>query len=197
MSTQRTLIAYALMVTNLFKEMPTHAQTLHHATTGIMGEVVELFNAILTEDKKNKREELADAWFYFTKLKNIFGWSNEELMVYSDLPEMDGDGKPKVSSLGRMILWGGEMLDLTKKCWIYEKPLDEVIFKQAAANFYEALYSFMEEEDFEFEEIERANQEKLAIRYPDGCYTNEAAVARADKAEEGETQVAGNVGTES
>lgn len=184
----RALVAYAIMVTNLFKIMPTEAQTLHHATTGVMGEVVELFNAALAENTHNEKEELADAWFYFTKLKNIFGWSNDDLMVYADLPEME-NGEPKVTALGRMILWGGEMLDLTKKSWVYEKPLDPVIFKQAAANFYEAFYAYLELRDWELEDVERANQEKLAVRYPDGCYSNEAAIARADKAAEGETKV--------
>lgn len=75
----------------------------------------------------------------------------------------------------------GELLDITKKTWIYEKPLDvEHIIEEMGDLrwYYQSMLNMLGLTD---EDIQAANTIKLLKRYPDGVYSNKAAIARADK----------------
>jgi NTP pyrophosphatase (non-canonical NTP hydrolase) len=76
----------------------------------------------------------------------------------------------------------GEVLDITKKTWIYEKPLDiEHIIEEMGDLrwYYQGMLNLLGLTD---EDIQAANTVKLLKRYPDGVYSNQAAIDRADKA---------------
>ena len=74
----------------------------------------------------------------------------------------------------------GELLDAVKKHWAYGKPLDmvNVIEELGDLEYYmRAMYKVL---NLNRDDVLMANIEKLNKRYPSG-YTNEAALARADK----------------
>lgn len=79
----------------------------------------------------------------------------------------------------------GELIDITKKSWIYEKPLDiEHILEEMGDLrwYYQGMLNLLGLTD---EDIQAVNTVKLLKRYPDGVYSNERAIARADKAAPG------------
>jgi hypothetical protein len=74
---------------------------------------------------------------------------------------------------------GGEISDITKKCWVYGKPLDveKMIGELGDLRFYyQAMLNLLQITD---EDIQAANMVKLMERFPNG-YTDAAAIARAD-----------------
>lgn len=80
----------------------------------------------------------------------------------------------------------GELLDITKKTWIYGKPLDiEHIIEEMGDLrwYYQSMLNMLGLTD---EDIQAANTIKLMKRYPNGVYSNADAIARADKAGEQE-----------
>jgi NTP pyrophosphatase (non-canonical NTP hydrolase) len=110
-----TLPEYETFVMNLMKTLPTAAEELHHAGTGIAGE-------------------------------------------------------------------GGEILDITKKVWVYGKPLDIAHMIEELGDlrfYYQAMLNLLQLTD---EVIVASNMDKLSIRYADGKYSDAQANARADKA---------------
>lgn len=75
----------------------------------------------------------------------------------------------------------GELLDQSKKIWIYNKPmdLDHVIEELGDIRFYyQAVLNMLQLTD---ETIQAMNTKKLMKRYPDGVYSDNAAKQRADK----------------
>jgi NTP pyrophosphatase (non-canonical NTP hydrolase) len=78
----------------------------------------------------------------------------------------------------------GELLDAVKKHCIYQKQinLENVIEEAGDIIFY--LTGLLNELDVSLEDCINANTAKLSRRYSSGSYSNEAAIARADKAEE-------------
>lgn len=77
----------------------------------------------------------------------------------------------------------GEVLDLSKKSWIYGKELDLVKLKEELGDvrfYYQAMLNLMEWTD---EQIIQGNVEKLNKRYPDKQYSDIDAISRKDKDE--------------
>lgn len=77
----------------------------------------------------------------------------------------------------------GEILDLSKKVWVYEKPLDIFHLLEELGDlrfYYQAVLNMLRLTDAD---IVALNMNKLAKRYASGKYSNEQANARADKAE--------------
>ena len=79
----------------------------------------------------------------------------------------------------------GELLDAVKKSWIYGKPLDikNVVEELADMHFYITKALLML--GIDICTLRAINMYKLTYgpnaRFPEGVYTNEAAIARADK----------------
>lgn len=76
----------------------------------------------------------------------------------------------------------GELLDASKKVWIYDKPVDvEHIIEEMGDLrwYYQSMLNMLGITD---EDIQAANTVKLRKRYPEGVYSNEQAIKRADKA---------------
>jgi NTP pyrophosphatase (non-canonical NTP hydrolase) len=75
----------------------------------------------------------------------------------------------------------GELLDAVKKHAIYQKPLDFDNVREEAGDILFYLTGLLNELGLTINECMEANVEKLSKRYPEKRYTNEAAIARADK----------------
>jgi NTP pyrophosphatase (non-canonical NTP hydrolase) len=77
---------------------------------------------------------------------------------------------------------GGEILDATKKVWVYGKPLDVAHLVEELGDmrfYYQAMLNMLGMTDAE---IVAQNMKKLRVRYADGKYSDAQANARADKA---------------
>ena len=77
----------------------------------------------------------------------------------------------------------GELLDAVKKHWVYEKPLDfgNVVEELGDLEFYMA--AMRQVIGMSRQAILQTNVNKLKLRYANLGYSNEAAQARADKAD--------------
>lgn len=166
------------MVKRLFKEMGTPAATLIHAAVGITGEVAELKNAILNKDQENIPEELGDMRFYMQQIMNQFNWVFAQFNNNSYAPRQDR------SLDDTLVVQAGEVQDLLKKSWVYNKPLDKALLHEEFGKLFGAYLSLTTHFGYTDEDICAQNMYKLSTgpnaRFPLG-YTDAAAIARADK----------------
>ena len=77
----------------------------------------------------------------------------------------------------------GEVLEISKKHWIYNKPLSRVHVIEELGDLAFYTTNLMAILGITVAEVLEYNYQKLRKRYPDG-YTDEAAQERADKKEE-------------
>lgn len=188
---------YPQMVARLFKVMPTFEASCIHAAVGITGEVAELTLAALKGDEANILEELGDLRFYVQQLFHMFGWSIDSfLMVKQPESEMPAEVHP----MDRLVYFAGEVQDLLKKTWVYGKELDMLALYDATLLMLIAYGQFLQVYELTDIEVMDANAHKLVTgpkaRYPLG-YTDAAAIARADKADEGNSIAVGEIFTHS
>lgn len=162
------------------KWMPSIAEDLHHASTGIMGEVVEF---LFAKDREEMIEELGDLEFYVAHFELA-----TEKFVPADkryrVPRRRVDLFPNRNfseAQSALLRFAGELLDLTKKAWIYNKELQVQDFAPVYYGLISAMWDLHKFLATSEAELKFKNVEKLRKRYPDG-YTDEAAQARADKA---------------
>lgn len=76
----------------------------------------------------------------------------------------------------------GEIIDVSKKVWVYNKPLDAKNLVEELGDlrfYYQAMLNLLQLTD---EVIVTQNMKKLSVRYADGKYSDAQAQARADKA---------------
>jgi hypothetical protein len=168
-------MTYESFVHSRIKWLPTLEENLHHATTGIMGEVIELEFAGNADEQF---EELGDICFYIEHFQQAF----KNHRRYSAL---DGETTfySSAEALSRLRYHAGQLLDTTKKLWIYNKPVDDSVIQTLNYNLNRiegALHTFCEFSSLPLENAKIANQEKLLKRYPQG-YSDQAAQERADK----------------
>jgi NTP pyrophosphatase (non-canonical NTP hydrolase) len=74
----------------------------------------------------------------------------------------------------------GELVDLVKKSVVYHQPLKTGLVKEELGDLLHYIAMLISASGWTFEEVMEGNSVKLKKRYPNG-YSNEAAVARADK----------------
>lgn len=75
---------------------------------------------------------------------------------------------------------GGELLDAVKKNWVYGKPVDRDNLLEEMGDAYFYMRKILNIYGWCHQDMINANTRKLLKRYPTG-YTDEAAIARADK----------------
>lgn len=163
---------YATFVRERFKCWPNSSPlTLHHATTGLVNEAVEL---LFADSHVNIREELGDFEFYLQALKDATNFAQS----------WDGGNPRPVPGLLvglQSLLWvSNQLLDLTKKGWVYEKHLSVVDFWRGIAELEAQLVMLYACLGLSRDAVIDENIAKLLRRYPTG-YSNQAAQARADK----------------
>lgn len=171
---------YDQMVLSLFKEMGSESATLMHAAVGVMGEAVELRMAVILNDRENVIEEAGDAFFYLQKILSMYGWNPHTFAVPSATELMTTAGFQDPAE--RLMHEAGTILDLIKKVWVYERPIDQVVLCKAVGRFMYHFFDTLQGFGIDFDGVLEYNQIKLAKRYPSGVYTNQDAQARADKA---------------
>lgn len=170
-------------------------QDLEHAALGIGSELGELSLTValawmrMPFDAENLAEELGDASWYPALAAHLMGWEFGELILD---PGYASEVAPELAKavLGRnpvalMLLataYGGDVISIVKAHAIYGKTLDEVLMKRKLSLLVTTLSLVADIHGFSYTEVvlER-NIDKLRQRYPDK-YTDDAALARADKA---------------
>lgn len=192
MSTEAfTRPTFRQMVADLFKQMPGHGAAMMHAAIGIAGEATEISCA---DTRKNLFEECGDMEFYIEA-----AWQSMKLVVNQSVRDITVLAASEDSRIVNVNIFNvfthinslsGDILDHAKKIWVYEDGnRDQVIAKLLVALEYNLakLYEFM---GITRDEIHVINQDKLlgnpkvAGRYASGKYSNEQALARADKEQE-------------
>jgi hypothetical protein len=156
--------SYPDFVAARFLKRPLGAEGLMHAAIGIIGEVVEYYEA---RDYSHRIEELGDIEFYVEAAWQVVG------------PDGGNQGLP--SPPRRALLYiASDLLDLAKKGWVYGAPLNHLKVREllwALRNELLHTYTTMGTTPAI---VIAANQEKLLKRYPTG-YTDELAAKRLDK----------------
>ena len=141
-----------------------------HASMGLLGEVVELLQAINNNDTVNVLEELGDCAFFLEAAYQAY-W----------LPQYP---QPRaIASSNTLLRACGELQDLAKKEVIYCKPVTPEISAQREELLdiaSRALAGVCKLWGTTLEAVQAENMLKLTLRHPTG-YTNESAQARADK----------------
>lgn len=172
------LIPYTDFVRGLFIKPAEPEGKLVHAAVGMVGELVELLDAI---DRANQREELGDLMFYLVAGYNTLVDLDPKLANFRVVAA-------KAMSLAdcqtAMLRGCALFLDQAKKAWIYRKPLDPqalVLFAGYAYTISDLLDQLITFYGFTRQEVELDNRLKLVKRYAGAQYTDAAAQARADK----------------
>lgn len=116
----------------------------------------------------------------------IQGNSLSENVTYPEFVDKLAKKLPPDVHLAHMALGvggeAGELQDAIKKFWIYGKPLDLTNCIEELGDLMFYMQGIMNGIGVDWEQVARFNVEKLKKRYPGVSYSNEAAVARADKA---------------
>jgi phosphoribosyl-ATP pyrophosphohydrolase len=178
------------MVAILFKHMGSPAASLMHASVGISGEAGELVLAVATQDRTNIIEELGDARFYVQAVLNMYGWDLEafspedykaadNMIVAAPVP---GTLPSFIMAVSFQVV-AADVLDIVKKQWVYNKPLDEAALFDALGKLVSLYRGLLMLLSITEDTVQDHNRAKLAKRYPDGVYSDADAVARADKTE--------------
>ena len=190
---------YADMVCALFKNTgyDRDFDGLAHAVIGMVGEAAEAANH---DSYENLLEELGDFEFYrqaaFTELVVPAG------MVENSVVYLEANAKALIDIKNSGVMESGmsnpvlaamllsevlhrsiDVLDITKKLWVYRKPFAEVSDKLLAGlggiDAYLAMaYTVI---GVTREQMRHGNFVKLSKRYPLGVYSDQHAQARADK----------------
>lgn len=151
---------------------PEKAHLLHMAV-GISGEIAELEGCLAAPafDFGNLVEELGDLEFYLEGLR--LGVAEVQRRVPDQLP---------ADARSHLVVHGGAALDAVKKHVVYNKPLEVDLLQTALDDIEASLAVIRATYDVSREEVLAGNQAKLAVRYRKGSYSDQQAVARADKA---------------
>lgn len=177
---------YVQMVQRLVKWGPNFPHDFHHAATGICGEAIEFAFAT---GREHAAEELGDMEFYIRH-----AWlALEKWKILISTVHLDGAGAGEYeggieshSTEDALVKVGGDILDFSKKIWIYGKPPQALPLVGALLTFERLLRKACSDHGLTRVAAQDANQYKLSTgpnaRYPLG-YSDAAAIARADKPE--------------
>jgi hypothetical protein len=171
------VVRYDQFVRQLFKA-DTEAMMALHCALGVAGEVGEIVEA--ETDKNNLEEELGDLEFYLQATRLHYGISRAQVLNVP-LPESAVLISMQRTAPACMVVAAGNLCDVIKREYVYRKGRDLV----ALLSTLRVLDSTLEEHytyfNFTRSEILQANADKLCKRYVELRYTDQAAIARADK----------------
>ena len=152
-----------------WKLLPTEEGNLLHIAIGFTGEILELREAT---SRENLLEELADAAFYLTVGQQFF--PNPDNFNPEPWP------KTKEEQFSRLLSLANELLDYSKKCFIYEQHIPKFIIGEILTIACVCLEGYANFFGFDMADLTDHSRAKLLKRYPEG-YSNQAAFNRADK----------------
>jgi hypothetical protein len=185
--TQKTQFPpYSQMVMNLFKPMDGIGSKMMHAAIGMAGESAELRTAT---GRKNVLEECGDFEFYMEAAWLQLPSSVQDRYLGMMLEECNLQFGAMVDAVHEH---SGNLLDFAKKVWVYggaKGDRDDHIGSELhrLRSIMNALYAMI---GTDIEEVRYGNQVKLLGtaeekgRYSSGTYSDEQALARADKESE-------------
>ena len=178
---------------------PVKADLIHMAI-GLVGEVIELLEAMDKNDRPNVQEELGDAQFFGTHILQVVqDWRlqdfADQIQTASAEQVTELQAKvPVVTSPFQLLFLAGDILNDVKGLGIYNKPptcyvsqdkpakaidLDLLMIKTVRA--LDALPLIASQWHLQWEEVVAGNMIKLeGKRYKNG-YSDKAAAERADK----------------
>lgn len=191
-------MSYPAMIARLFKkdDFNTKAQDLMHAAVGIAGETVEIMFATTPE---NIVEEFGDLEFYteaavqslarLVATGGTLGSAVDAELTREKFNLLVTECSTQVEevSVSDLVYFGGEVLDYTKKLWVYNKPVAQVQddLLRSLANLKAHMLALYTLTHLTEEGVQHANQDKLVYspnaRFKDAEYSDDAANARADK----------------
>jgi len=166
---------------------PDTAHILHMAI-GIAGESGELASVIHSKfefeaiDKKNVVEELGDLEFYLEGFRQGLGISRLETIVDDTSYDMDR-GIMSSAKNGAMFLniASSILLDQIKKVAFYVKPVNTDNVVKSLIKIEGHMYILRKCFYITYEQTLEHNIAKLGDRYQGHQYSDEQAIARADK----------------
>jgi hypothetical protein len=190
---------YQSLAMRTAKTLPTFHLNLMHAGIGLGTEVGELAETIacawmqLPVDGNNISEEIGDASWYGALLCDVMSWEFHKQFAE---PAVLADMSPTLASavLGRnpvalqlcLTAFAAEVQGVVKSHVIYGKELDHTKLERALTLFLSTASLLADLHGLDYEAVLTSNIQKLRKRYPDK-YTDDAAIARLDKVETGET----------
>jgi NTP pyrophosphatase (non-canonical NTP hydrolase) len=173
---------------------------LNHAALGLASESGELSETIVRAwmqmpvNAHNIEEELGDGCWYAALMATVMELDFKSLFLHpGDLAEMSPTlasavlGRNPVALTMCLTAFSGELVSVVKAHVIYGKELDHIQLSRALSLYVctASLLADLHGLDFETQVL-AGNIQKLQKRFP-GFYSDAEAVARADKAEAGET----------
>jgi hypothetical protein len=170
------VVRYDQFVRQLFKA-DTEAMMALHIAVGLVGEAGELEETYYN-DREHYVEELGDLEFYMQAARSHYGISREELLGHRFSPAWEGNTKAY-----RLLVAVAEFSDVVKREYVYRKPRDRKAVVSALGKIEAAI-------DYAYDltipyaprsEVLQSNADKLCKRYVEFRYTDQAAIARADK----------------
>jgi hypothetical protein len=189
MSEESLSVSFRNHVERLFVKPGTLEGRVMHAAVGIAGEVGELLDCLKKTwiygkplDYPNLREEIGDVMFYAEALclqmKRPCGFDSVLLPSCSDCSV-----ERMVSLSSQLFKHSGELLGRSEAFWAGQDGIGFPHLSFCLDRVVKSLVAFQQLSGFTLDECRLHNMEKLALRYPDG-YTDQSAIARADKAGE-------------
>jgi NTP pyrophosphatase (non-canonical NTP hydrolase) len=144
-------------------------QRVLHAVIGVLTEIEELLDNYTTDnfDVINLGEEVGDVLWYFSIL------GREYNLAYPQIIVKDKNTEPMKLIL-KIIKDTCKLLDLLKKKIYYNKPIDEVQFKNITTLLMLNFSDYINCYDLNTEEIFDINIQKLKARYGDKFSTEKA-----------------------
>lgn len=172
------------------KDMGGPAENLVHAALGMAGELAEL---LYPNSYDNAREEAGDLMWYVAlattalgeDLGNVIDFWLPNAQTTASSEDLDRVVSAQSDDEDNLIQAVGEFVDLSKKVWVYGKPLDtgmrnDMLDQIGAIVVY--LTGYIDGEwDMALTPVLDENIAKLKKRYGDK-YSDDAAITRADKA---------------
>lgn len=144
-----------------------------HMIVGVCGEIGELIEAILDDDQPTIIEELGDTEFYLEGFRGKLGIVREN---------PNPSAFPPISTTAMLLaVHSSKLLDIVKKQWAYGK---DFLFEEAAMHLHSIdrnLFFVYRHYGYTREQALLHNMQKLSKRYENFQYSNEQAIARADK----------------
>jgi len=183
------VIRYDQFVKQLFKA-DTAAMMALHCAVGVAGEVGELINADINDDEEIC-EELGDLEFYLQATRLHYTISRRTVLHHYSGNKISG----WFPVSDHFAIGSGDLCEVVKREYIYRKPRDLEALANALGILEDAMKSaygmtYVKDSDgyelFDVNDKRRRilqlNAEKLSKRYVELRYSDQAAIARADKA---------------
>jgi hypothetical protein len=145
-------------------------ELLLHAVVGVLTELEELTD--WNGDEVNKKEEVADAFWYVAILDRV-------LCLNFEIPK---NTKKVVQVTNERLIIdlykiSSKMLDFLKKKLYYNKQIDTKVFSEMSVELFNTLCLFCQINNIQIESILNTNIEKLKARYGDK-FSSEKAINR-------------------